>query len=164
MSVQSMSRCKFFNSCTPVPVAAYNPSCTLGIHTLYNCQALGCKLKKCILLHFVITMYGLNTERCRSQEIKSRLFQHPPFFMCFYTTTDKGRTKKISQGCFSTHQTLLQIYVERVFCGSFHISKTSSRKLQLQKIVLYFSGLNMMAPILNDGQQAMVGAKTKNPN
>ena len=30
--------------------------------------------------------------------------------------------------------------------------------------ILYLSGLNMMAPILINGQQAMVGAKTKKPN
>ena len=36
------------------------------------------------------------------------------------------------------------------FCGSF--------------IILYLSGINMMAAILNNKQQAMVGAKTKMPN
>ena len=31
-------------------------------------------------------------------------------------------------------------------------------------MILYLSGLNMMAPILNTEQSAMVGAKTKRPN
>ena len=31
-------------------------------------------------------------------------------------------------------------------------------------ILLYLSGLNMMAPILNNKEEAMVGAKTKKPN
>ena len=31
-------------------------------------------------------------------------------------------------------------------------------------VELYMSGLNMMAPILNEEQKAMVGAKTKKPN
>ena len=38
------------------------------------------------------------------------------------------------------------------------------KDLEMFVQLLYMSGLNMMAPILNNQQYAMVGAKTKKPN